>query len=196
MAKVTDLAAELQLMIPMAGPSQLQVSLLEAVRMFMNETQVFTDRCEVFPQKGVHEYLVDPPKCHFISSIRGVFVNGEPVSYWTRDGHEPVVGVAMDLSECDCMVVDYAWTVRDKECEVPDRIREDPEYWWTVQNGALRIMHRMFGSQVVSPQRALDADIQWRDGVANVKGRRIMNFSNSRPRMHRTRNRGGGIRWS
>lgn len=195
MAKIADLAAELQLMVPMAGPAQLQKSLLEAVRMFMTETQVFTDRCEVFPQTGVYEYLVDPPRCQFIVSIRGVFVNGEPVSYWTRDGHEPVVCVSMDLKESDCMMVDYAWSVANTDCEVPDRIRQDPNYWWTVQNGALRMMHRMFGSTVVSPQRAGDADMEWQNGVGNAKGRKIMGFSNSRPIMHRSRNRGRGMRW-
>jgi hypothetical protein len=182
-------------MAPLAGPSQLQKALLQAVRQFMNQSQVFTDRLELHLQSGVSEYLVDPPKCQTIVSIKGVFVNGEPTSYWARDGHEDVVCFYDDMTDCDCAVVEYAWAVKREDCEIPDKIWDDADYWWTVQNGALRIMHRMFGSTIVSQQRALDADEEWRNGVGNAKGRRVMNFSNSRPRMHRSRNRGRGFRW-
>jgi hypothetical protein len=182
-------------MAPLASPAQLQKSLLQAVRQFMNQSQVFTDRLELHLQMGVSEYLVEPPKCQFIVSIRGVFVNGEPTSYWSRDGHEDVVCFVDDMSDCDCAVVEYAWAVQREDCAIPDKIWDDPDYWWTVQNGALRIMHRMFGSTIVSQQRAFDADLEWRNGVANAKSRKVMNFSNSRPRMHRSRNRGRGFGW-
>lgn len=194
MPKITDLVPDLQLMAPMAGPAQLQKALLEAIRQFMNQTQVFTNRIEIYPQDGVSEYQLFPPEGHFISSIRGAWVNGEPTSFWQRDGHEEVIIFGDDLSDCDCAVVEYAWALSSADCDVPDRIREDPDYWWTVQNGALRILHRMFGSTVVSQQRAADADLEWNNGVGNVKGRKIKQFSNNRPRMHRSRNR-GGIRW-
>lgn len=155
----------------------------------MNETQVFTDRIEIHPQDGVSEYLLDIPKCQFISSIKAAWLNGAPTAFWKRDGHEDVIIFGSPLTDCDCAIVEYAWTMRSEDCDVPDRIREDPDYWWTVKNGALRQMHRMFGSTVVSPGRAADADLEWQNGVANAKARRIMNFSSSRPRMHRSRNR-------
>lgn len=190
--QLNDLVPELNLMIPQAAPAQLQRALLESIKDFMAETQVFTDRCNLQLQNGVPEYQMLIAKCQSVVSIRGVMIDGMWIRSWARDGHEDVVILGSDYDDGSCAIVEYAWKIRDEDCDIPDKIKTD--YWWTVTNGALRRLHRMFGSTIVSAGRAQDADSQWEAGIANVKSRRVMQFSNSRPRMHRSRSNSGRFR--
>ena len=79
----------------------------------------------------------------------------------------------------------YSWKIGRDDCEIPDKLYED--YLPAVQQAALATLHSMFGTAVVSASRAAIAEAKYQDILADVKGRKVFNFSHSRPRMHRRR---------
>lgn len=183
--KVSDFMPHVEMLAPDAEPLQLQEAIRQAVVRFMTESQVFTAFWAVPVQDCVEEYYIDLPECRRLVGIVGVTRNGSPYDNWARDEHEDVIKLFDQPGQCDCFEVKYSWKIGRDDCEIPDKVYED--YLPAVQQAALSTLHTMFGTQVVSASRAATAEQKYLDILSDVKGRKIFNFSHSRPRMHRRR---------
>lgn len=183
--QVSDFMPSVELMAPDAEPLQLQEAIRHAVVRFMTESQVFTAYWTIPVQECVDEYFIDLPECRRLVGIIGVTRNGTPFDSWARDDHEDVIKLFDQPGPCDCFEMKYSWKIGRDDCEIPDKLYED--YLPAVQQAALATLHSMFGTAVVSASRAAIAEAKYQDILADVKGRKVFNFSHSRPRMHRRR---------
>jgi hypothetical protein len=188
------LTSRLALMCPNAAPAQLQLALVEAAKDFMAQTQVFTDRAALPLQSGVTEYCIDLRHDQALVSVHSVEINGCEITDWRRDGHEDVVIVPAGYAPREaghpysrtlhdpharhCMPqawVHYAWKIKTPAAELPEKLVDD--YWMALSAKALSILHRMFGSLIVSAGRAQDCDEQYSNEVANIRARAAADFS-------------------
>ncbi|PHM52098.1 hypothetical protein [Xenorhabdus sp. KK7.4] len=183
MAVVSDLVAPLQLMCRSVGPAQAQLALVESMKTFMLETEIFTDTLQIPYQTGVCEYWLDIPADQLISSIINVSVNGESTTRWARDGQYNVVQLFDDYHEGACVLVHYSWAITGIDnCQIPTEFLT--RFRMPILDGARQYLHSMYGSQMVDYVVAQLAARQFHDAIADTKASRIMNFSNSRPKMH------------
>lgn len=187
--QVEDFMPAVEMLAADAEPLQLQEAIKNAVVRFMTDSQVFTAYWPVPVQECVDEYFIDLPECRRLVGIIGVTRNGTPYHNWARDDHEDVIKLFDQPTSCDCFEVKYSWKIGRDDCEIPEKVYED--YLPAVQQAALSQLHRMFGTQVVSASRAADAEATYLTLLAEVKARKVFNFSHSRPRMHRMRGRRG-----
>lgn len=182
---VSDFMPSVELLAPEAEPLQLQEAIRHAVVRFMSDSQVFTAYWTLPAQECVSEYFIDLPECRRLVGIVGVTRNGVPYDNWARDDHEDVIKIFDQPSGRDCFEVKYSWKIGRDDCEIPEKVYED--YLPAIQYAALATLHSIFGSAVVSASRAQTAESKYQEELANVKGRKVFNFSHSRPRMHRRR---------
>lgn len=187
--QISDFMPSVEMLAPDAEPLQLQEAIRHAIVKFMTESQVFTAYWAVPVQECVDEYFIDLPECRRLVGIIGVTRNGVPYPNWARDDHEDVIKLFDAPGPCDCFEMKYSWKIGRDDCDVPEKVYED--YLPAIQQAALITLHSMFGTEVVSASRAATAERQYGNILADVKARKIFNFSHSRPRMHRNRGRRG-----
>lgn len=181
--QISDFMPSVELLVPDAEPLQVQEAIRQAVVQFMSESHVFTAYWTIPVQACIDEYYIDLPDAHRMAAILGVTRNGHPYYNWVRDDHENVIKLLDVPGPCDCVELKYSWKISRDACEVPDKLYED--YLPAVQQAALVILHKMFGTASVSASRAADAERSYNDILAKVAASRMLNFSRSRPRMHR-----------
>lgn len=158
------------------------MALVEAIKQFMQETGVFDDRCRAYYQTGVSEYIMDVPEGRTVVSVMSVDVNGESTTQWSRDGIFNNVRLFDGYEDGACIDIRYTWALDgSSNCELPDELVG--QFRMTILDGARMFLHQMYGAQFVDYNVAMFAGRQFSDAIANVKARRIMNFSNSRPKM-------------
>ncbi|MFU6981754.1 hypothetical protein ACM75Z_30245 [Pseudomonas aeruginosa] len=184
MRSVDDFVPFVQAMAVDADELQCQQAIREAIIRFMRDTQVFDDRLVIVPQEGVCEYNLDVPQCRVLVGVKRVFVDRCELydRLWARDEHHDVLRVFTNLDGC-CVEVDYTWTIGRDGCAVPDKVYED--YMPGVIEGSLEQLHRMFGTDIVSRSRAIDATNRYQEFIADTKARKVFGFAHSRPRMRK-----------
>lgn len=183
--RVNDFMPSVELMAPDAEPLQLQEAIRNAVVRLMTDSQVFTGYWTIPMQECIDEYYIDLPECRRLVGIIGVTRNGLPYTKWARDDHEDVIRLFDNAGPCDCFEMKYSWKIGRDDCDIPDKVYED--YLPAVVQAALVTLHEMFGTQVVSASRAATAEAKYLTLLAEIKARKVFNFSRSRPRMHRQR---------
>lgn len=182
MARLNDLFPPLQLMCTAVGPAQAQMALVEAVKHFMQETGLFDDTCRAWYQQGVNEYLMEVPSGRQVVSVMSVTVDGESQTRWSRDGIHNVIRLHDTFADGACIDIVYTWALDGTDnCELPDVLTG--QYRMAILNGARMFLHQMFGSQIVDYNVAMIAARQFQEAIVNLKAHRVMNFSNSRPKM-------------
>lgn len=192
MRRLDEFMPFVQLLASTADPMQIQEATRSAVIRFMRDSQVFDDYLTLPVQPQVFEYVLDPPECRVIVGVKGVKVNGSPYSEWQRDSHEDVIMFRAELDR-SCVEVNYTWTIGRDDCDIPEKVYED--YMPVIEQASLAKLHTMFGTSVVSASRAETAERAYQGLLADVLGRKIFNFSNSRPKMHRQRRGHNRLGW-
>lgn len=182
MAKVDDLVDRLLLLVPTVGPAQAAMSITEAMRKFMRETSIYTDRVKIHPDGVLQEFLVDIPDDRLLTSIRGVEVDGSYVSDWARDGQYNVIRFGSVPDKGLCIFVDYDWAIKTTHCEVPDSLVYD--YGMDIVAGARAILHSAMGTAFYDPNLASENRVLFDMAINNVKADAVIGFANSRPKMH------------